>query len=129
MKDAYRLKEEDLFKTLETGRKGLDKTKVLEIRKIYGKNELTKRKKRSKLEIFLDQFKNIMVILLIIVGILSLINTSLRYAPPVGKEVKIAEIIIKFVVPISQNKNKINGIILINEYNFQQIIFPYFETQ
>ena len=34
------------------------------------------------------------------------------------KEVKIAAIIIKFVVPISQNKNKINGIILINEYNF-----------
>ena len=48
-------------------------------------------------------------------SIISLINTSLRYAPPVGKEVKIAEIIIKFVVPISQNKNKINGIIHINE--------------
>ena len=47
----------------------------------------------------------------------------------VGKEVKIAAITNKVVEPISQNKKRIKGNILIKEYIFQQSIFPNLSTK
>ena len=73
MKDAYKKSIEEIYKELETSNKGLSLSKVKKLQKIYGKNVLVEKDKKTKLQIFLDQFKNIMIILLLVVGILSLI--------------------------------------------------------
>ena len=73
MDNAYTLSKEKLLKVLNTSEKGLKDQQVKENRQKYGRNVLKDQGQKSKLTIFLNQFKNIMVILLLVVGILSLI--------------------------------------------------------
>ena len=72
IKDAYKKEIEDIYKELSVNSKGLSNKQARINYKLYGKNVLKESKKKTKLEIFFDQFKNIMVILLFIVGFLSL---------------------------------------------------------
>ena len=73
MKEAYRKTVEELFLELETSKNGIDHKRFIHEQKVNGKNVLKEKNKKTKLQIFLSQFKNIMVILLLVVGILSLI--------------------------------------------------------
>ena len=73
MNDAYLKEIEDIFKELNTTKKGLTLKQVKELQRKMGKNVLIEKNKKTKLQIFLSQFKNIMIILLLVVGILSLI--------------------------------------------------------
>ena len=73
MKDAYKKSLEEIFKSLNTSKKGLNSEQVTKLQKMYGKNELIEKGQKTKLQIFIDQFKNAMIILLLIVGVLSLI--------------------------------------------------------
>ena len=66
MKKAYQ-------KSINTSKDGLSKTEVLKRQNTYGLNVLIDKNKRTKLQIFLSQFKNMMIILLLVVGLLSLI--------------------------------------------------------
>ncbi len=77
MKEAYKKTYESIKKELEVSDKGLDEKNVASYRKKYGANILKEKDKKTKLQIFLEQFKNVMIILLIIVGILSLIYAIL----------------------------------------------------
>lgn len=73
MKDAYKKTIEEIYKELNVNENGLDKKEVKRLQSKNGKNVLIEKNKKTKLQIFLDQFKNIMIILLLVVGILSLI--------------------------------------------------------
>ena len=73
MEKAYQKTNEKLLKELETTMKGLTEQEAKARRHKYGFNTLVDKNKRTKLEIFLSQFKNMMIILLLIVGFLSLI--------------------------------------------------------
>ncbi len=73
MIDAYKKDIEEIYKELDGSKKGLSSNKVRSLIKTNGKNELIEKDKKTKLDIFVDQFKNGMIILLLIVGILSLI--------------------------------------------------------
>ena len=73
MIDAYKKDIEEIYKELDSSKKGLSSNKVRSLIKTNGKNELIEKDKKTKLDIFVDQFKNGMIILLLIVGILSLI--------------------------------------------------------
>ena len=73
MEKAYQKTNEELLKELETTMKGLTEQEAKARRHKYGFNTLVDKNKRTKLEIFLSQFKNMMIILLLIVGFLSLI--------------------------------------------------------
>ncbi len=73
MKEAYKKTIEEIYDELGVSKNGLDSKIVNKLRKQNGKNELVEKNKKTKLQIFLDQFKNIMIILLLVVGILSLI--------------------------------------------------------
>ncbi len=73
MSEAYKKTIDEIYSELNLNKEGLDLKKVIELQKINGKNELIEKNKKTKLQIFLNQFKNIMIILLLIVGILSLI--------------------------------------------------------
>ena len=73
MQEAYKKTIEEIYKELDTSEKGISSKKVKQLHKLYGKNILVEKDKKTKLQIFLSQFKNIMVILLLVVGILSLL--------------------------------------------------------
>lgn len=73
MNDAYKKTIVEIYKELNINNNGLSLQKVKELQKLNGKNELIQKNKKTKLQIFISQFKNIMIILLLVVGILSLI--------------------------------------------------------
>ena len=73
MKD-YKKTKEEIFKEYNTSINGLSDKEVIRRQNIMGKNILIEKNKKSKLSIFLKQFKNVMIILLLIVGLMSLFN-------------------------------------------------------
>ena len=73
MEKAYQKTIEEIYEELNTSSSGLSNGEANERRKKYGLNALIDKKKKTKLQIFLSQFKNMMIILLLVVGGLSLI--------------------------------------------------------
>ncbi|MDD5022664.1 MAG: cation-transporting P-type ATPase [Candidatus ainarchaeum sp.] len=64
---------EEIMDKLGSTRKGLSEGEISEKTKIFGLNELVEKKQVSVIEIFLHQFKSIVVLALIIAAVLSLI--------------------------------------------------------
>ncbi|MBO5292693.1 MAG: cation-translocating P-type ATPase [Lachnospiraceae bacterium] len=61
----------EVLQVLRTSEKGLDGQEVQERQKRYGKNELTESGKKSTFRIFLEQFQDFLVVILIAAAILS----------------------------------------------------------
>ena len=80
MEDAYLKTVDKVMEELETSDKGINSKNISNIQKKYGKNVLIEKDKKTKLQIFLAQFKNIMVLLLLVVGVLSLIYAIVNRA-------------------------------------------------
>ena len=72
MEKAYQKTSDELYKELSTSEQGLSNEEAKRRIKTEGLNILIDKNKRTKLQIFLSQFKNMMIILLLVVGILSL---------------------------------------------------------
>lgn len=72
MKD-YNLEIEDVYKKYNSSIDGLTTEEVEKRLNKYGKNILEEKHKKSNLTIFLSQFKDVMIIMLLLVAILSLI--------------------------------------------------------
>ncbi len=75
--DAYLKTKEEIFQEYETSVDGLKSTDVRKRQRRYGKNILIEKNKKTKVQIFFDQFKNVMILLLLVVGFLSLIYSIL----------------------------------------------------
>ena len=73
MEKAYQKTIEEIYEELNTSSKGLSNKEANERRRKYGLNTLIDKNKKTKLQIFLSQFKNMMILLLLVVGVLSLI--------------------------------------------------------
>ncbi|MEM3399326.1 MAG: calcium-translocating P-type ATPase, SERCA-type [Candidatus Micrarchaeia archaeon] len=69
--DWHSLNEKTVLKKLETRDEGLTPEKARERLSVYGYNELVEKKKKSALDMFLSQFKNILIIILIIAAAIS----------------------------------------------------------
>ena len=67
----YKSSKEDVLKNLETTESGLDDEQVKDRLQKYGLNKLKEAKKNSLLSKFIEQFKNLMLIILIIAAIIS----------------------------------------------------------
>ena len=62
----------ELLKFLETdGKNGLDPKKLEELRQKYGPNRLREKKRKSMLSRFIDQFKDVMILILIAAAVIS----------------------------------------------------------
>lgn len=71
---AYSHAREDLIKDFSTDAKnGLSETRVSEIRKKYGLNKLEEKKKKSLFMRFIDQFKDVMILILIVASVISFV--------------------------------------------------------
>lgn len=69
--NPYQMKKEDVLKMLGTDENGLTQNQAKEIQKKYGKNELAEGKKKNPFILFLEQYKDFLVIILIIAAIIS----------------------------------------------------------
>lgn len=78
MKEDYKKNDIELFDEYKTNINGLSENEATERLKKYGLNQLEQRKKESKIKIFLRQFNDLMVILLIIAAILSIFVSILQ---------------------------------------------------
>ncbi|MEM2139253.1 MAG: cation-translocating P-type ATPase [Candidatus Woesearchaeota archaeon] len=78
MKEFYSEKIESVFDYLKSSKNGLTDKEVEKRINEYGYNELVELKKTSLLKMFLDQFANWLVILLVIAGFLSLIVGDIK---------------------------------------------------
>ena len=72
MKKVYSKSKEELFKELGVNKDGLNDTEVKTMEEKYGKNELVEGKKKSTFQVFLDQFKDMLIIILICAAAISM---------------------------------------------------------
>ena len=69
----HALAVDEVLKILETKTQGLDEDEAERRLAYYGPNELRREKGRSRLSIFLNQFKNVLILILLIATGLSII--------------------------------------------------------
>ena len=68
----------EIFAQFETNKDGLNSIKVKELQEKNGFNRLDEKEKDSAFKIFLEQFKDFLVIILIIAGIISIISGNVE---------------------------------------------------
>ncbi|MEM3693797.1 MAG: cation-translocating P-type ATPase [Candidatus Bathyarchaeia archaeon] len=73
MKPPYAMEVDEVLRELEVSRNGLSSSEALERLKKYGPNEIKRVKRRTTLYIFLDEFKDVFILLLIVATIFSAI--------------------------------------------------------
>lgn len=78
MADRYRQTPEELFFELKSSANGLSSQQAKENAAQYGKNEITQGKKKSTLQIFLSQFADFLVIILIIAALVSALTGDIE---------------------------------------------------
>ena len=71
MTDFYRKSSEEVMKTLGVTDQGLSQDGVQQKREEYGFNELEEGKRKSVFRVFLEQFKDFLVIILMVAAIIS----------------------------------------------------------
>lgn len=76
--EFYKQKVEDLYKTFETNENGISDEEAKKRLEKYGLNKLKEQKKKSKLVLFLNQFNDFMIILLIFASIFSAFISYIR---------------------------------------------------
>ena len=78
----YSLSREDVLGKLSSNeKKGLGKTKALELLGKYGENKLSEKKKKTNLERFFEQFKDVMILILILAAIVSCVIACVEQNP------------------------------------------------
>lgn len=68
----YNKNNDDILKELDTSKDGLTDKQVDQHREKYGENKLEEKKKKSTFLVFLEQFKDLLVIILIIAALISI---------------------------------------------------------
>lgn len=78
MKEWYQSTEMEALDRLQVTKNGLSSRQADEREKEYGKNMLMESKKKSTLQVFLEQFKDLLVIILIIAALISMVSGNVE---------------------------------------------------
>ena len=78
VKPYYQLSGEEVLREVNGSEEPLTKEQISENQRKYGPNELTEGKKKTTFQIFLEQYKDFLVIILIIAAIASGFMGDLR---------------------------------------------------
>ncbi|MDD6211630.1 MAG: cation-translocating P-type ATPase [Clostridiales bacterium] len=78
MKELYQMSEKDLCVIFETERKGLTEQSAKERLEKYGENELKEGTKKTAVQIFAEQFKDLLVAILIAAAIISMFSGNVE---------------------------------------------------
>ena len=113
---SYKKKIDELFNELGSCEKGLSREDVLEKRKVFGFNTLSEKKKKSVIRRFLDQFNNVMIILLLIVGVLSFIYSTITGSDYADSIVILFSVIVNAIMGYYQEKKAENSLESLKSY-------------
>lgn len=122
VKDVYNEKVEDLFQRLDTKETGLTDEEAKERLQKYGENKLAERKKKSNFMLFLGQFNDFMVILLIFAAIFSAGISYVRHESYVDSIIIIIIVVINAILSFIQEKKadaaieELNKMFVTNNY-------------
>lgn len=78
MKEWFQLSKEEALEKLHVTCDGLSLAKVQSLQAEYGDNALMESKRKSTLQVFLEQFKDLLVIILIIAAIISMMSDNVE---------------------------------------------------
>ena len=78
MEKYFNKSSENVLKEFNVTKDGLNDEQVKENINNYGKNSLVEKKKETTLQVFLNQFKDLLVFILIIAGIISMISGNIE---------------------------------------------------
>ena len=87
----YTQSPEEIFKTLDASEQGLSSQEAAKRLADYGRNELEEGEKKSLLMKFLEQFKDLMIIILLVAAVLSVVTSG-------GEDIADALIILAVVI-------------------------------
>ncbi len=102
--NSYNQTPQALYKKLNTSSKGLSKSEAQKRLKLYGENKLQEAKKKSNFILFLEQFKDLLVYLLIIAAIFSFIVSYIRHESYADAIIIIIIVIINAILSFFQEK-------------------------
>lgn len=78
MKDIYQMQQEELFKHICANEKGLTAKEVAVRQEKYGENVLEEGKRKTALQVFLEQFCDLLVIILIVAAVISMLSGNVE---------------------------------------------------
>lgn len=73
-KEKYQLQKTELLESMQVTEEGLSKSEAQKRMEQYGANVLTEAKKKGPVQVFLEQFKDLLVVILIIAATISLVS-------------------------------------------------------
>lgn len=119
---VYNEKVEELYKRLETNINGLTEVEAIKRLERDGENKLTERKKKSSLMMFIGQFNDFMIILLIFASIFSAGISYVRHESYIDSIIIIVIVIINAILSFIQEKKadvaieELNKMFVTNNY-------------
>ncbi len=78
MKEWYQISTEDVMENMQTTSNGLHEEEVKKRREAYGENVLAEGKKKTMLQVFLGQFADLLVVILIIAAAISAFSGNME---------------------------------------------------
>lgn len=78
MKEFYKCPSAQLLSEYDSGFQGLTRQQAEQALKRFGENRLQEEKKKGPLQVFIEQFKDLLVIILIVAGIISMFTGNLE---------------------------------------------------
>ena len=104
MKEVYKEKIEDIYKRLDTSIEGLTSEEVNKRLIRYGENKLKEKKKKSNIVLFLEQFNDFMIILLIFASAFSALISYIQHESYVDSIIIIVIVVINAILSFIQEK-------------------------
>jgi len=109
--EKYQIEPKELFQTSNVNPKtGLSTEEVLERQRAEGLNELAEKKKKGLFVMFLEQFKDFLVIILLIAAAISIITGILSDEGIVDGIIILAIVILNAVLGVSQEQKATNAL-------------------
>ena len=110
MKKIYEMTKEEVFESVRSSEKGLKTEQAEERLQAYGENILTEKNKKSPIKIFFSQFSNMMVLLLILVGVVSLVYSIVNSESVIESVVIFSCLLINVIMGFVQEMKSENAI-------------------
>lgn len=120
--EYYKREVDDLYQILGSRRSGLSEVEVQERLIRDGENKLTEQKKKSNLILFLEQFNDLMVIILILAAVFSMVISYVRGESYVDSIIIIIIVLINAILSFVQERkadvaiSELNKMFVTNNY-------------
>lgn len=122
MKEIYNKSIEELYEELDSSRNGLTNEEAIKRLETNGENKLDKEKKKSNIALFLGQFNDFMIILLIFASIFSAGLSYIRHESYFDSIIIIVIVLINAILSFIQEKkadvaiSELNKMFITNNY-------------